>query len=92
MRQSGGSAEARVETLNANLESIFVHNPQADVRYRATRARYKPTLGESISIPRVQRCSSVGYETLVQAKVRYFPKWKENPEKVQQVIAKAAEE
>lgn len=34
MRQVGGSAETRVQTLIPNLGSVLVHNPHAGVFYR----------------------------------------------------------
>lgn len=43
-------------------------------------------------MPLLGGCSQEGFERLVESKFQYNPKWQDDPEKVLEVMAKAAEE
>lgn len=87
MQSGGGVAEAMAKTLVPNLESFFVHTPQADALYRKMRGTFKLGLADRISVPLLQACSPEVFQTLVHSKLQDIPKCKEDPEKVPEVMA-----
>lgn len=53
---------------------------------------YKPELAESFLLALLEDCLPEGYKKLVQSKLQYIPKRKENLAKVLEVMTKAAED
>lgn len=92
VRSCGGFAKSRVKALVSDPESGIVHNPQAVALYRMTRSTYNPELAESIPLSFLEGCTPEGYKRLMLSMLHCIPKWKENTDKVLEVVAKMAED
>lgn len=69
-----------------------MHSPQVDALHRTTIGDQKPYMADKNGYPLVGVCGLVGFQSLVKTKLQNIPKWKENPERVLQVMATASEE
>lgn len=74
IRRGEALAQARVETIISNLETLIVHNLQADVHYGSTWGSYKRTSARTITEPLLKGCPPEGNKRMAPDRIQCISK------------------
>lgn len=85
-------AEARFEAMTSAFGNNILQNHQKAALFRSTDGTYRPGFAVNICTTLVAGYQPVGFQNLVNGKLKYVPKEKENPEGVFQIMTKASKE